>query len=107
MLKVENLSFSYDNLDILKEISFTLEIGDFVGILGPNGCGKTTLLKNINRWLQPNQGNVYIDGFNILNLKVKDLAKRVASVLPRYIFRHRIYCRTNSCDGKESASQEL
>lgn len=80
MLKVENLSFSYDNLDILKEISFTLEIGDFVGILGPNGCGKTTLLKNINRWLQPNQGNVYIDGFNILNLKVKDLAKRVASV---------------------------
>jgi len=80
ILKVEKLSFKYDNKNILKEISFTLDVGDFVGILGPNGCGKTTLLKNINSWLKPYQGSVCIDGSNVLNLSVKDLAKRVATV---------------------------
>ncbi|NLZ54978.1 MAG: ABC transporter ATP-binding protein, partial [Thermoanaerobacteraceae bacterium] len=80
ILKVEKLSFKYDNNNVLKDINFTLNAGDFVGILGPNGCGKTTLLKNINRWLKPDQGCVYIDGSNVFKLSVKDLAKRVATV---------------------------
>jgi len=80
ILKVEKISFKYDRKNVLNDISFTLEVGDFVGILGPNGCGKTTLLKNINRWLKPDQGTVYIDGSNIFQLSVKDLAKRVATV---------------------------
>jgi len=80
ILRVEGLSFKYDKNNILSDINFTLDVGDFVGILGPNGCGKTTLLKNINRWLKPNQGKVLIDGSNIFQLSVKDLAKRVATV---------------------------
>lgn len=80
ILKVEKLCFKYNDADVLKDINFTLEVGDFVGILGPNGCGKTTLLKNINRWLQPHQGNIHIDGSNILKISVKDLAKQVATV---------------------------
>lgn len=80
ILKVEKLCFKYNNTDILKDISFALEIGDFVGILGPNGSGKTTLLKNINRWLEPHQGSVHIDGADIFKISVKDLAKRVATV---------------------------
>lgn len=80
ILRVEKLYFKYNDTDILKDISFTLEAGDFVGILGPNGSGKTTLLKNINRWLKPNQGSVHVDGADILQIGVKDLAKRVATV---------------------------
>lgn len=80
ILKVEKLSFKYDDKNILNDISFTLDVGDFVGILGPNGCGKSTLLKNINRWLKPHSGSVYIDDSNVLKLSVKDLAKRVATV---------------------------
>jgi len=80
VLKVEKLSFKYDKKNILKDINFTLDVGDFVGILGPNGCGKTTLLKNINRWLKPEQGRIYIDGSNIFQLSVKELARRVATV---------------------------
>jgi len=80
ILKVKNLSFKYDDKNILNDISFTLDVGDFVGILGPNGCGKTTLLKNINRWLKPHKGSVYVDGSNVFKLSVKDLAKRVATV---------------------------
>jgi len=80
ILKVESLSFKYDKKNILDDINFTLDVGDFVGILGPNGCGKTTLLKNINRWLKPDQGKIFIDDLNIFQLSVKDLAKRVATV---------------------------
>ena len=80
ILKVEKLYFKYNNKDILKDINFSLEVGDFVGILGPNGCGKTTLLKNINRWLEPHQGSVHIEGLDVFKISVKDLAKRVATV---------------------------
>ena len=80
LLKVNNLGFKYDNIKILKDISFALETGDFVGILGPNGCGKTTLLNNINRWLKPYKGNIYINKSNILKMGIKDLAKKVATV---------------------------
>ena len=51
ILKVKNLSFKYDDKNILNDISFTLDVGDFVGILGPNGCGKTTLLKKLIKLL--------------------------------------------------------
>lgn len=80
ILKVENLGFKYNEKEILKDICFTLEVGDFVGILGPNGCGKTTLLKNINRWLKPDTGNIYVNGESIYRVTIKDLAKRVATV---------------------------
>ena len=45
MFSVENLKFSYGKKEILKGITFEIESSDIISILGPNGCGKTTLLK--------------------------------------------------------------
>jgi len=45
VLRVEDLEFKYNDIQVLKDINFNLELGDFVGILGPNGSGKTTFAK--------------------------------------------------------------
>ena len=80
ILRVEELGFKYNDIDILKDINFAIDAGDFIGILGPNGCGKTTLLNNINRWLKPNKGSIYVDNVDTIGLKPKDLAQLIATV---------------------------
>jgi len=62
ILELEKVSFSYNNLDVVKDISFSIDKGDFVGLIGPNGSGKTTLLKLILGILTPRKGNVRILG---------------------------------------------
>jgi len=79
-LKVQGLYFKYNNTNILEDIYLELNSGDFVGILGPNGCGKTTLLNNINRWLKPTKGSVYLNDIDLARLTPKNLAKHVATV---------------------------
>jgi len=80
LLKVKNLDFKYQDADVLKDIDMEINSQDFVGILGPNGCGKTTLLNNINQWLKPHRGEIYLKNINIKKLKPRILAKHVATV---------------------------
>lgn len=61
-VSVENLSFSYPNGLVLKEISFHVEQGEFIGIIGPNGGGKTTLLKLIMGFIKPSAGSIKVLG---------------------------------------------
>ncbi len=58
LIEVKNLSFSYDRDLILKDITFTIEEGDFFAITGPNGGGKSTLIKSILALLKPKRGEV-------------------------------------------------
>ncbi len=80
MLKVEGLNFSYQKKDIIKNISFSVDKGEFVGIIGPNGSGKSTILKNIYRGLVPSSGNILLDGKNLLKMNYKNSAKKMAVV---------------------------
>lgn len=64
ILEFENVSFKYDKDDVLKNVSFSLEKGDFLGIIGENGTGKTTLMKLILGFLQPHSGEIRILGQN-------------------------------------------
>ena len=61
MIQVENLSFSYGSHPILQNVSFTLEQGECVAVLGNNGAGKSTLISCISRLRKPSSGNVLID----------------------------------------------
>lgn len=61
-IEVEDVWFSYDDTPIVQEVSFRLEQGDFLGILGPNGGGKTTLLKLLLGLLKPSRGTIRILG---------------------------------------------
>lgn len=60
VLEVENLSFAYQGNYILKDVSFTVNKGDFVGIIGPNGSGKSTLVKLMLKILTPEKGHIKI-----------------------------------------------
>ncbi len=77
------VSFSYFNGFVLRYVSLTMAPGEMVGLLGPNGCGKTTLLKLASGVLRPAQGDVFLDGTRIRKLSRKQVARRVA-VVPQY-----------------------
>lgn len=83
-LKINNLSFSYSREKIvLKDVSFAVEQGEVLGVLGTNGTGKTTLLKCINNILQPTVGDIYFGKEDIIKLKQNQIAKIIAYV-PQY-----------------------
>lgn len=83
-LIVDNVSFSYNKeREILSDISFELNNGESIFLLGPNGTGKTTLLKCINHILTPSSGKITINGENIANMTPAMIAKKIGYV-PQY-----------------------
>ncbi len=71
LIDVHDLSFAYEGHQVLERVSFKIEKGDYVGIVGPNGGGKTTLLKILVGLLQAQSGAVKIDGIPIADCKKK------------------------------------
>jgi len=61
-IEVKDLTFSYEKTPILENVAFTLKQGDFLGIIGPNGGGKTTLLKLLLGILEPDKGQIRVLG---------------------------------------------
>lgn len=83
-LQVENISFGYrSERKILDNLSLAVEPGEVLGILGPNGTGKTTLLKCINRILTPQSGRVLYGEQDMAKLRQAEIARIVAYV-PQY-----------------------
>ena len=62
MIEVSGVSFAYNNRQVLQDVAFTVKEGDFLGILGPNGVGKSTLLKLILGVLAPDSGSILLEG---------------------------------------------
>lgn len=78
----ENVSFGYEKgRDILREVSFALEPGESVALIGPSGAGKTTLLNLLPRFFDPTSGAIKLDGVDLRELKLKDLRSNIALVL--------------------------
>lgn len=94
MLEVRDIYSGYHRKsNILKGISFQAEVGEFICILGANGCGKTTLLKTLLRILRPTKGSILLDGEEVGRLGPEELARRVAYIpqahVPPFSFRVR------------------
>lgn len=62
MIQVEHLFFSFDQVSVLKDVSFSIQKGEFIGLFGPNGGGKTTLCRLLAGLLKPNRGRVSLSG---------------------------------------------
>ena len=81
MMEIKNVAYHYKGgPQVLQDVSFTLEPGQFLAILGNNGAGKSTLLKCFNHILKPDAGAVLLDGENLLSMSAREVAKRVAFV---------------------------
>ncbi|MDK6805858.1 ABC transporter ATP-binding protein [Aerococcus sp. UMB7834] len=72
LLTVKNLSKSFGKQQVLNDISFDLKEGSLLAVLGPSGCGKTTLLRCLAGFEQVDQGEISLDGQDMLNLPAQD-----------------------------------
>ncbi len=84
----ESVSFSYEGDDgTLVDVGFDVESGEFVGIVGPTGAGKTTLTKLLLRYYDPDEGRITIDGHDLRDLEVRSLRSAIGVVAQdQYLF---------------------
>lgn len=76
MLRIKDLNLVYDeNLHVLKNINFTVEDGEILGIIGLSGAGKTSLLRTLNLLQLPTSGEIYLDDLEITHLESSELRK--------------------------------
>ena len=76
-LSAETISLGYDGAPILSALTTRIPDGSFTVIIGPNACGKSTLLRGLSRLLRPSAGAVVLDGTDISRLPVKEVARRL------------------------------
>ncbi|MFM7183721.1 MAG: ABC transporter ATP-binding protein [Planctomycetota bacterium] len=80
-IRLEKVSFSYDGIDtVLKDVDVSIQFGERVAIVGPNGGGKSTLVNLICRFYDPTKGRVLLDGVPLTELSLHDLRRRIAMV---------------------------
>jgi len=80
VLEASALTVGYGGGPVLREVSLSVARGQFLGVVGPNGCGKSTLVRALSRVLPPVGGRVLLDGVNIYEMHARDLARRLAVV---------------------------
>ncbi len=82
-----NVAFSYDGSDrqVLNDISFKLEPGQSVAVVGENGAGKTTLVKLVSRLYDPTHGEIRIDGINLRDYNLKDWRSRIGVIFQDFV----------------------
>jgi subfamily B ATP-binding cassette protein MsbA len=104
-IEFDNVSFSYQTQKVLHNISFTIEKGRMVALVGPSGGGKSTLANLLPRFYDPQQGEVRIDGKPLQAYKMDSIRKHMGIVTQESIlFNDTIF--NNIAFGQESATEE-
>jgi iron complex transport system ATP-binding protein len=78
----ENLAVAYDDNLVVDDLEFQIPRGKITAIIGPNGCGKSTVLKAVGRILKPENGMVYLNGEDIRSFSTREIARKMA-ILPQ------------------------
>lgn len=81
MIEFKNVSKSFKNTDVLKNINLTINDGEFLVLIGPSGCGKTTSLKMINKLITPTSGTILINGEDISKKNTIELRRNIGYVI--------------------------
>lgn len=103
----ESVSFNYEKDDepVLEDVSFEVEPGEFVGIVGPTGAGKTTLTKLLLRFYDPDEGRITLDGHDVQDVSLRSLRAAIGMVAQdQYLFSGSV--RENIAYGKADATDE-
>jgi subfamily B ATP-binding cassette protein MsbA len=102
----ERVQFAYDSASpVLREVSFTIRGGQMVGIVGPTGSGKSTVVSLIPRFYDASGGRVLIDGVDVRDYTIKGLREHIAFVLQDTVLFHGTVAE-NIAYGKPNASPE-
>ena len=81
MVEVKNVTMHFDNVEAIKDISLNIASGDVLGLVGSDGAGKSTLLRLIATMIKPVQGEIYINGLNVVSEKQK--IKNIIGYMPQ------------------------
>ncbi len=100
-LKIEELSKNFGSTEVLKKINLEIDEGNFLVLLGPSGCGKSTLLNIIAGLETINEGNVFIDDYNVSKVEPKD--RNIAMVFQSYALYPSMNVRENMIFGLKQA----
>jgi ABC-type multidrug transport system fused ATPase/permease subunit len=105
-IEFQNVAFSYtDEAKVLTDVSFSVKAGQMVGVVGPTGCGKSTIVSLIPRFYDPTGGSVKIDGVDLRDYKFLPLRDQIGYVLQETIlFAGSV--RDNIAYGKKDVTQE-
>jgi len=84
MIKIEmhNVRLGYDRKVVLKDLTLQVRPGEMVGLIGPNGCGKSTIIRALSRVISPFSGKILLDGKDVSKIPRRDLA-RLLGVVPQ------------------------
>lgn len=80
-IEIRNLRFSYGSREVLHDISLSIRKGEMIGIVGPSGAGKTTLINLLCRFFDPSHGSISVDGTDIRSFPVSDYRRNIGIVL--------------------------
>jgi len=105
-IKFDRVSFSYvENEPVLKEISFVIQAGETVAVVGPTGAGKTSLINLLPRFYDPGTGQVRINGYDLKDLNTAAFRSKIALVMQDpFLFSGTI--RENIFDGSQPVSED-
>ncbi len=104
LLSVKNISKEYNNgTTALKNVSFDVEKGEFISIIGPSGSGKSTLLRSINKMIDISQGSILFENRNIEKLKKKEIElvrREIGMIFQNYNLVERLTVIENVLHGR-------
>ena len=107
MLKFDNVSFQYDveDFSIIDHLSFDVQDGEFVSVIGASGCGKSTIFRLVNKLLLPASGEILVDGQNVADVTQQSLRRQIAYVPQEALLFHRTIAE-NIAYGRPDATME-
>lgn len=102
----DHVSFAYDkDTQVLNDVSFNIKPGETIALVGPTGAGKTTIVNLISRFYDVQEGNVYIDGYNVKEVSIESLRRQMGIMTQdNFLFSGTI--KDNIRYGKLDASDE-
>lgn len=104
LLSIKNVSKKYNNgINALKNISFDVEKGEFISVIGPSGSGKSTLLRSINKMIDISQGSILFEDKNIENLKktqIELVRREIGMIFQSYNLVERLTVIENVLHGR-------
>ena len=104
-IEFRNVTFGYEGERVVKHLSFTANPGDTIGIIGPTGSGKSTIINLLARFYDPNYGSVYIDDINVKNIDLDTIRKNITSAM-QDVFLFSDTIRNNIAYGTPNTTDE-